>query len=225
MNSQKAIVLMSGGLDSLYILAHVIELGLTPLVLHIEYGQKTLTREEKSYHDIINFYNIPKVHTMHVHAGYLGHFGGSSLTDIEIPVSKSGVDQKIIPSSYVPFRNTHLIAGAVSWAEVAKADYIYIGANEEDSPGYPDCRPAYYEAFNELIRVGTKDGKIKIMTPIIHMTKSEIISGCLKLKAPLELTWSCYEAQDRACGKCDSCELRLAGFKKLGLKDPIVYQQ
>ena len=155
---------------------------------------------------------------------FLQNIGGSSLTDQSIEVTKFEGDSDIIPSSYVPFRNAHIISTAVSWADVIGATKIFIGANHEDSPGYPDCRPEYYDAFNQLIKVGTKGGDIQIETPIIHMKKSEIITKALHLKAPLALSWSCYAKQDKACGVCDSCALRLRAFKELDLIDPISYE-
>lgn len=220
---KKAIVLMSGGMDSLCVLAIAKDLGYTPLLLHIEYGQKTKLREKQAFDNIAEFYQIADEHRMNIHAPFLGKLGGSSLTDSNIPVSKEGLQEDHIPTSYVPFRNAHLISTAVSWAEVSGAEKIFIGANEEDSPGYPDCRPAYYEAFNNLIQKGTKEGNIEILTPIISLQKREIVQKCLDLKAPIELSWSCYESEDKACGQCDSCLLRLKGFKQLGVDDPIEY--
>ena len=155
---KKAIVLMSGGMDSLCVLAIAKDQGYTPLLLHIEYGQKTKLREKQAFDNIAEFYQIADEHRMNIHAPFLGKLGGSSLTDSNIPVSKEGLQEDHIPTSYVPFRNAHLISTAVSWAEVSGAEKIFIGANEEDSPGYPDCRPAYYEAFNNLIQKGTKEG-------------------------------------------------------------------
>ena len=220
---KKAIVLMSGGMDSLCVLAIAKDLGYSPLLLHVEYGQKTKLREKQAFDQIAEHYDISDEQRMNIHAPFLGSLGGSSLTDNDIPVSKEGLQEDHIPTSYVPFRNTHLIATAVSWAEVSGAEKIFIGANEEDSPGYPDCRPAYYEAFNNLIQKGTKEGNIEILTPIISLQKSEIVKQCLELKAPIELSWSCYESEDKACGQCDSCLLRLKGFKELGAVDPIEY--
>ena len=128
-----------------------------------------------------------------------------------------------IPSSYVPFRNTHIIALAVSWAEIIGAQKIYIGANEEDSPGYPDCRVEYYEAYNKLIKLGTKSTDIEVITPVISLNKKEIVENAISLNVPLEYTWSCYKNSEIACGKCDSCSLRLKGFKQAGIIDPIKY--
>jgi len=191
--------------------------------LHLNYHQKTNHKERECFDKIADYFKIPSEFRKIVDMSFLNQIGGSSLTDNTIEVSKFDGDSNDIPSSYVPFRNTHIIALAVSWAEVIGATKIYIGANEEDSPGYPDCRESYYQAYNELIKQGTKEGNISISTPIIKMTKSDIIQKAIKLKAPLELTWSCYERSDKACGVCDSCAIRLRGFKELDLKDPIQY--
>jgi 7-cyano-7-deazaguanine synthase len=154
----------------------------------------------------------------------LALIGGSSLTDRRIEVSQADLDSKEIPTSYVPFRNAHLLSIATSWAEVIGADRIYIGAVAEDSSGYPDCRPEYYEAFQRAIDLGTKpDTKIEIVTPVIRLRKSEIVKLGAELGAPLELSWSCYKREDLACGQCDSCALRLRGFREAGLRDPIPY--
>ena len=158
------------------------------------------------------------------HLDHLRQIGGSSLTDPNIPVEAANLDRKDIPSSYVPFRNAHFLSVAVSWGEVLGACKIFIGAVAEDSSGYPDCRPAYYEAFNRVIEVGTKpETRIDIVTPVIHMRKSEIVQKGFELGAPIGLTWSCYQREDAACGVCDSCALRLRAFQEAGLEDPIVY--
>lgn len=218
-----AIVLVSGGMDSITVAAMAKDAGYELAFLHLNYGQNTSKKEYECFQNICSFYQIPKEKILVVDMTFLKIIGGSSLTDATIAVSQFTGDSDIIPSSYVPFRNAHIISTAVSWAEVIGANAIYIGANHEDSPGYPDCRPEYYEAFNTLIKVGTKAGHIKIETPIIHMRKSEIIKTATRLKAPLELSWSCYAKEDLACGLCDSCALRLRGFKEAGLVDPIKY--
>jgi 7-cyano-7-deazaguanine synthase len=147
------------------------------------------------------------------------------LTDLSIAVTAADLNSHTIPSSYVPFRNSHLLAAAVSWGEVINANAIYIGAVAEDSSGYPDCRPEFYAAFQNVIDLGTKPGTdIRIRTPVIHLKKSEIIRAGLELGAPLDLTWSCYQASERACGNCDSCALRLRAFREAGVPDPIPYQ-
>lgn len=212
---------MSGGLDSLCTLAYAINKNYTPLLLHIEYGQRTKEREYRAFKEISQFYNIPQTQIKYIMANYLGDLGGSSLTDPNISMSKSK-DNKSIPNSYVPFRNTHLLATAVSWAEVNGAKDIFIGANQEDSPGYPDCRPSYYKAFNELIRQGCKEKNIRVLTPIIDRTKAEIIQICTNLNAPIELSWSCYKSENIPCEKCESCLSRKKGFESLNREDPIL---
>ncbi len=218
-----AIVLVSGGMDSLVCAAHANENHSRLAFLHIQYGQNTASKEYECFSKIADYYHVPNDLRLVVNLETLQKIGGSSLTDKSIQVSKFEGDSDIIPSSYVPFRNAHILSTAVSWAEVLHATKIYIGANEEDSPGYPDCRPAYYEAFNTLIKVGTKNQDIEIHTPVISLNKTEIIEWANKLKAPLQLTWSCYAQNDKACGVCDSCALRLRAFKKLGQQDPIEY--
>jgi 7-cyano-7-deazaguanine synthase len=151
--------------------------------------------------------------------------GGSALTDTSIAVPQAHDIGKEIPVTYVPFRNAHFLSVAVSWAEVLGAEKIYIGAVEQDSSGYPDCRPAYYEAFNQVIQKGTKEGRISIATPLIAMRKSQIVQLGLELGAPLDLTWSCYSEEQIACGECDSCVLRRRAFHEAGAKDPIHYRE
>ncbi len=218
-----AIVLVSGGMDSVAVAAMANEMYENLAFLHLDYGQKTKNKERACFDKICSFYEVTKENIKVVDMTFLQQIGGSSLTDNSINVSDFNGDSDIIPSSYVPFRNTHIIAIAVSWAEVIGAKKIFIGANYEDSPGYPDCRPEYYEAYNQLIAKGTKHGDISIETPVIMMKKTEIIKEAKKLNAPLELSWSCYAREDKACGVCDSCALRLRAFTELGLKDPIQY--
>jgi 7-cyano-7-deazaguanine synthase len=191
--------------------------------LHLNYGQRTEKRELKAFNDLADHYGVPADRRLVVSIAHLAQIGGSSLTDESIPVSEADLDNESIPSSYVPFRNAHILAIAVSWAEVVGAQRIYIGAVHEDSSGYPDCRPEYYAAFNEVIRLGTAVGDIRIETPIIRMSKDEIIRKGLNIGAPLELTWSCYQSEDAACGVCDSCALRLRGFERAGVLDPLPY--
>lgn len=224
-SKELAIVLVSGGMDSLTVAAMAAEEYENLVFLHLNYGQKTSQKETECFESIADHYKIPHEHRKVIDMTFLSQIGGSSLTDSRINVTNYDGDSDEIPSSYVPFRNTHIIAMAVSWAEVIGAHKIYIGANYEDSPGYPDCRPSYYEAYNKLIKEGTKEGNIQIETPIIMMKKSEIVNEALKRNAPLELTWSCYARADKACGICDSCALRLRGFKELGMDDPIPYKE
>ena len=189
--------------------------------VHISYGQRTEERERRGFFAICDRLGIHD--RLLVRNEALSAIGGSALTDRDIDVPESHAIGSDIPVTYVPFRNAHFLSVAVSWAEVLGASQIYIGAVEQDSSGYPDCRPAYYQAFNELIRLGTKDGKIKIVTPLIQLRKSEIVRLGLELGAPLDLTWSCYSREDSACGVCDSCVLRLRAFRDAGSVDPIPY--
>ena len=220
-NKTLAVVLISGGMDSC-VCAAIAHESHELAFLHVSYGQRTQSREQKAFNNITTYYGVQQ--TLHCHLGYLGQIGGSSLTDKRMPVAKANLQQKEIPTSYVPFRNAHFLSIATSWAEVIGAQSIFIGAVAEDSSGYPDCRPDYYKAFNRLIRVGTKpETEITIITPVIHMKKQEIVRTGIKLGAPLQLTWSCYQNEELACGRCDSCALRLRGFQQAGFTDPILY--
>jgi 7-cyano-7-deazaguanine synthase len=198
--------------------------GFEPAFLHVSYGQLTEARERQAFGDIADFYGVEK--RLEISIEHLTKIGGSSLTDKSIAVENADIENTEIPSSYVPFRNAHMLAIATSWAEVNGAVRIYMGAVAEDSSGYPDCRPVFFEAFNKTIETGTKpDTEIRIVTPIINLRKSEIVTLGIKLKAPLNLTWSCYRAGTEACGNCDSCALRLRGFREAGVADPIVYEK
>jgi 7-cyano-7-deazaguanine synthase len=221
---EKAIVLVSGGMDSLVCAGIAIEKKHHVSFLHMNYGQKTSDRERKSFDQIADHYHVAAKDRKIIDMTFLSQIGGSSLTDNSIAVKSYQGDSNIIPDSYVPFRNSIILSLAVSWAEVVGATKLYIGANYEDSPGYPDCRPSYYEAFNKVIKEGTKAGNIEIMTPVIHMKKRDIVLKGQELKVPFELSWSCYKSSDKACGQCDSCALRLRGFKEAGISDPIDYQ-
>ena len=217
---QRAVVLLSGGMDSC-VCAAIAARDFDTAALHISYGQRTEERERKSFLDICDRLGIRD--RLLVRNEALRAIGGSALTDTNIAVPHSHEIGHDIPVTYVPFRNAHFLSVAVSWAEMLGAEKIYIGAVEQDSSGYPDCRPAYYEAFNQVIRAGTKEGKIDIATPLIALRKHEIVRLGLELGAPLDLTWSCYSREDRACGVCDSCVLRLRAFEQAGSIDPIPY--
>jgi 7-cyano-7-deazaguanine synthase len=219
----KAVVLVSGGMDSCVTTAMARDAGHELSLLHLNYGQRTEKRELQAFHALADFYGIPESRRLVASIAHLAAIGGSSLTDAAIPVSSADLDNTGIPTSYVPFRNAHILSVAVSWSEVIGARHIYIGAVYEDSSGYPDCRPEYYAAFNEVIRLGTAAGDIRIETPIIFMTKEAIIRKGLEQNAPLHLTWSCYQNEDVACGVCDSCALRLRGFQRAGVEDPLPY--
>ncbi len=190
---------------------------------HINYGQRTEKRELKAFNDIADYFGVKE--KLVVDYTHLSRVGGSSLTDKNISVSKADLENKEIPTSYVPFRNANILSACVSWAEILNAKAVFIGAVFEDSSGYPDCRPDFFSAFEKMIDLGTKpETKIKIETPIIHLSKEEIIKKGNELNAPLHLTWSCYQNEDEACGVCDSCALRLRGFQKAGVEDPIPYK-
>jgi len=217
-----AICLVSGGMDSCVTAAIANSENDSLAFLHVSYGQRTAQRELRAYEQLADHFNVAL--RLAVSIEYLARIGGSSLTDERIPVAVRNPDAAGIPTSYVPFRNSHLLSIATSWAEVIGAGRIYIGAVAEDSSGYPDCRPEFYESFQRVIDTGTKpETDIEIKTPVIALSKAEIILAGIDLKAPLQLTWSCYAESEKACGKCDSCALRLRAFRRAGIKDPIPY--
>jgi len=216
-----AVVLASGGMDSCVTTA-LANLEYRLAMLHVGYGQRTERRELQAFNALADFYRAER--RMVSHLDHLREIGGSSLTDEHITVERANLDRREIPSSYVPFRNAHFLSIAVSWGEVLGARKIFIGAVAEDSSGYPDCRPEYYTAFNRLIAEGTRpETHLEIATPIIHLHKSEIVRRGLQVGAPFDLTWSCYQAEQAACGVCDSCALRLRAFEGAGVEDPIPY--
>jgi 7-cyano-7-deazaguanine synthase len=230
-DSRKAVVLLSGGMDSCVSAAIAREShgagGIA--LLHVGYGQLTQDRELRAFTDIADFYSVQR--RLVVQLDHFRAIGGSALTDKNISVPENQLDApssrgSSIPVTYVPFRNAHFLSVAVSWAEAIGARAIYIGAVEEDSSGYPDCRPEYYQAFQNVIREGTRpETQIEIVTPVITLKKSEIVRRAVELGAPLHLTWSCYQSEDAACGACDSCLLRLRAFAEAGIADPIPYRQ
>ena len=217
-----AVCLVSGGMDSCVTAAVAREENDELAFLHVSYGQLTEARERRAFEGLADFFKVSR--RLAVSLEHLARIGGSSLTDASIPVSEADLSSREIPTSYVPFRNAHLLAVATSWAEVIGATSVYIGAVAEDSSGYPDCRPEFYEAFQRAIDAGTRpETRVKIRTPVIRMRKVEIIRRGLGLGAPLGLTWSCYRAEALACGTCDSCALRLRAFGEAGVTDPIAY--
>lgn len=220
----RAVVVLSGGMDStvcatLAVREHGVE---NVAALHVDYGQRTETRERIAFEAICDRLGIVKRLTVRNQA--LQQIGGSALTDESLTVPDAGPEiGREVPITYVPFRNAHFLAVAVSWAEVVGAEKIFIGAVAQDSSGYPDCRPEYYDAFNEVVRVGTKDGNIRIETPLISLKKTDIVRLGLEVGAPFDLTWSCYSREDSACGVCESCALRLRAFQAAGVVDPLPY--
>ena len=219
---QLAICLVSGGMDSCVTAAIAKQENDELAFLHVSYGQRTEQRERESFDALADHFGVGL--RLVISLEHLARIGGSSLTDDAIPVTTANLTSSAIPSSYVPFRNSHLLAAAVSWGEVIGASAIYIGAVAEDSSGYPDCRPEFYDAFQNVIDLGTKpETRITIRTPVIYLKKSEIVQKGVDLGAPLHLTWSCYQESELACGKCDSCALRLRAFREAGVPDPIPY--
>ena len=222
-NSKLAVVLLSGGMDSALCAALAKEMGYDIATLHLNYGQRTQQRELKAYNELSDYYNVTD--RLIADVTHLNIIGGSSLTDNSIAVSKADLESTEIPKSYVPFRNANILAIATSWAEVIDANAIFIGAMQLDSSGYPDCRREFFDAFEQTIELGTKpDTHIQIITPIIDFTKKNIVNSAVRLRVPLELTWSCYQDSDIACGECDSCALRLRGFQEAGIEDVIDYR-
>lgn len=216
----RAVILLSGGMDSC-VCAALAARDYDAAAVHVSYGQRTEERERQSFLAICERLGIRD--RLVVRNEALRAIGGSALTDDAIAVPTASAAGNGVPVTYVPFRNAHFLAVAVSWAEVLGAKKVSIGAVEPDSSGYPDCRPAYYKAFNEVVKMGTKEGDIDIVTPLIAMRKNEIVKLGLELNAPFDLTWSCYSREDRACGVCDSCGLRLRAFEAAGVQDPIAY--
>ena len=217
----KAIILVSGGMDSCVTVACAIEDGYLPAFLHMNYGQLTEKRELKAFYDIAKYYNVSE--KLVVDISHLSKIGNSCLTDNTIEVPKADLESNEIPVSYVPFRNANILSAAVSWAETNNANAIYIGAVEEDSSGYPDCRKSFFKAYEDVIKLGTKPNtKIIIKTPLITLTKKEIIEKGILLNAPIDLTWSCYKNENTPCKRCDSCALRARGFASTKYTDPII---
>jgi len=216
------VVLLSGGMDSC-VCAALAARDHDAAAVHVSYGQRTEVRERRAFEGICDRLGIQA--RLVVRNDALRAIGGSALTDPMIAVPESHAIGADVPVTYVPFRNAHFLSVAVSWAEVLGAEKVYIGAVEQDSSGYPDCRPAYYRAFNQVVKAGTKDGTIEVVTPLIAMKKGEIVTLGLELGAPFDLTWSCYQREDRACGVCDSCVLRLRAFQAAGAEDPLPYTE
>jgi 7-cyano-7-deazaguanine synthase len=221
-NQKKCVVVLSGGMDSALCMAIAKADGYKLAALHLNYGQLTEKREEKAFLDICEFYRVEE--KIVVDTSFFKQIGGSGLTDKKIDIEDANLDNETIPSTYVPFRNGNILAIAASWAEVIGAQAIFIGAVQQDSSGYPDCRKEFFDEFEKAINTGTKpETNIQIITPIINFTKGDIVRRSKELGSPLHLTWSCYRNSDTACGTCDSCALRLRGFQQEGLVDPIPY--
>jgi 7-cyano-7-deazaguanine synthase len=224
----RAVVCLSGGMDSC-VCAALAARDYEVYAVHFSYGQRTEAQEMRSAQEVARIVGVREL--MHLKIDLFRRIGGSALTDNAIAVPEASANEapnesrtgSEIPVTYVPFRNAHFLSAAVSWAEVLGAKTVFIGAVEQDSSGYPDCRPAYYDAFNQLIRMGTKDGEIRVVTPLIAMRKSEIVRLGVELGAPFHVSWSCYSSETEACGVCESCVLRLRAFRGAGAVDPIPY--
>lgn len=223
--SELAVVSLSGGLDSCVATAVAKAQGYDLALLHADYGQLTESRERQAFQDIADFYGVPLPRRLVISFENLRKIGGSALTDPHIALPDGDLDRPGIPSSYVPFRNAHLLSTAVSWAEVLGARAIFVGFVEEDSTGYPDCREIFLQSFEQTANLGTRpETQLRFFAPLIHSSKSQIVRKGLELGAPLHLSWSCYRSEDLACGTCDSCLLRLRGFKQAGAMDPVPYK-
>lgn len=215
-----AVVLVSGGMDSC-VCAALAARDYAPAFLHVDYGQRTEARERRAFTAIADAHGIER--RLLLRDELFARIGGSALTDPAIAVPETGVDAAVVPVTYVPFRNARLLTAAVAWAEVLGAGTILIGAVEADSSGYPDCRAVFYERFNAAIAAGTRGGDIRVAAPLIGMSKAEVVRLGLRLGARFELTWSCYQASETACGRCDSCRLRRRAFAAAGAPDPLPY--
>ncbi|MBN1355487.1 7-cyano-7-deazaguanine synthase QueC [bacterium] len=223
MDRSLAVVLSSGGMDSC-VVAALAARNHQLAMLHVSYGQRTWMRELRAFNDICDHLDVKL--RLKLNMNHFALIGGSSLTDPSIPVPEGGTTDTDIPATYVPFRNATLLCAAVSWAEIIRAGKIFIGVNEMDIPGYPDCRPEFIRAFNQLIKTGTRpQTNITIETPLSGLKKSDIVRLGIAISAPLEKSWSCYRSEDLACGTCDSCRLRLSGFRDAGYRDPVIYRE
>lgn len=221
MSIKKAVVLLSGGMDSTTAMYEAIERGYKPYLLHLSYGQQTEDKELASARKMLLHVNAGDF--QHISVDHLSAIGGSSLTDETMTVDEADLDSDDVPTSYVPFRNANLLSIAVSYAEVNDCDAIFIGAHTEDFSGYPDCRPTFFDAFQSVINTGTKDGDIELCTPFVEYAKSDIVERGQQLGVPFEDTWSCYQNNEAACGVCDACAYRLQAFEEVGIDDPIEY--
>jgi 7-cyano-7-deazaguanine synthase len=222
--NEHAVILVSGGMDSATAVYEAMDRGYDPLFFHTSYGQRTEDREFGCARELADIVDAEDF--LHVETEHLARIGASSLTDEEIDVAEADMDSEEIPTSYVPFRNANLLSMATSYAEAQDASAIFIGAHSEDFAGYPDCRPAFFEAFQQVIDVGTKpETELSLEAPFVEWSKTDIVERGLELDVPYEHTWSCYRAEEPACGTCDSCAFRLQAFQRAGVEDPIAYAE
>lgn len=219
----KAVCLISGGMDSATLAYLARSRGYELFCLHFNYGQRTERRERQSAEMIAGLLGAREF--LEIDLAYLSRFGGSSLTDHRMTVDRHRQDRAGVPNTYVPFRNANLLSIATSFAEARSADAIFIGVQSQDYSGYPDCRPRFIEAFQQLVDTGTRDEtRITIMAPFLEMTKRDILALGMTLRVPYEHTWSCYQNEERACGECGACHFRRAAFRELAIQDPIPYE-
>ena len=223
-NNKRAVTLVSGGMDSATAVYEAMDRGYEPYFLHTSYGQQTENKEYECANALAE--EVDAADFLHIETGHLSAIGASSLTDEEMDVEDADLESDEIPTSYVPFRNSNLLSMAVSYAEANECSAVFIGAHSEDFSGYPDCRPAFFEAFQQVIDVGTKpETDIELVAPFVKWSKTDIAQRGLELGVPYELTWSCYRDEEPACGTCDSCAFRLEAFRNAGAKDPIAYAE
>jgi len=218
---RKAVCIMSGGMDSTLAAYMMKKDGYEIIALHFDYGQRTMQREKSAFRDIIEALNVSSKYEINL--DFFSQIGASALTDDSLDVPVNGIEEGV-PITYVPFRNGIFLSVASAIAEKEGAEVLSIGVVEEDSSGYPDCTQTFIESMQKSINFGTKQStNLEIKTPLVHLMKEQIVKEALKLDVPLELTWSCYKNEEKACGVCDSCRLRLNGFKLAGITDPIIY--
>lgn len=223
-DDNRAVILVSGGMDSATAVYEAMDRGYEPYFLHTSYGQRTEDKEYECAKALAE--EVDAADFLHVATEHLSTIGASSLTDEEMEVEDADLESDEIPTSYVPFRNANLLSMAVSYAEASDCSAIFIGAHSEDFSGYPDCRPEFFEAFQQVIDVGTKpDTEIELVAPFAECSKTEIVERGLDLEVPYELTWSCYRSEAPACGTCDACAFRLGAFQNVEARDPIEYSE
>jgi len=224
--TKRAVVLVSGGMDSATATFEAMDRGYELYLLHTSYGQETEKKERECATDLAAVDALDVADFLQVETSHLARIGASSLTDDEMQVEEADLESDEIPSSYVPFRNSNLLSMATSYAEANKCDAIFIGAHSEDYSGYPDCRPEFFEAFQNVIDVGTKpETNIDLIVPFVDWSKTDIAARGVELEVPYEITWSCYREEEPACGTCDACAFRLKAFQEIGEKDPIDYRE
>jgi len=224
MSDERAVVLVSGGMDSATTAFEAKQRGYDLYFLHTSYGQETEDKEFACAQRLAE--NLDVTDFLHIATDHLTRIGASSLTDNSIDVEEVDLESEEIPSSYVPFRNANLLAMAVSYAEANGCEAVFMGAHSEDYSGYPDCRPEFFDAFQQVIDVGTKPGTaIELEAPFVDWSKTDIVERGVELEVPYELTWSCYRTEEPACGTCDACAYRLKAFQEAGVEDPIEYAE